>query len=169
MEGGKVTQSGSYQELLLAGTAFEQIVNAHRDAVTELGSSINEGQEEAQMVYKDQIVRQAEPSRTYLVKENSEGEISAKGLPGIQLTEEEEKGTGDVGWKPFLDYLLVSKGTLVLCLGILAQCGFVSLQAASTYWLAYAIQIPNVTSGLLIGVYTGVSTLSAVFVNFRSF
>ncbi|TXG68646.1 hypothetical protein EZV62_003581 [Acer yangbiense] len=170
LEGGKVTQSGSYQELLLAGTAFEQIVNAHRDAVTELGSSKNEGQEEAQKLkMKDQIVRPAEPSRTYLVKENSEGEISAKGLPGIQLTEEEEKGTGDVGWKPFLDYLLVSKGTLVLCFVILAQCGFVSLQAASTYWLAYAIQIPKVTSGLLIGVYTGVSTLCAVFVYFRSF
>ncbi|KAK1575888.1 hypothetical protein Q3G72_009230 [Acer saccharum] len=169
LEGGKVTQSGSYQELLLAGTAFEQLVNAHRDAVTVLGPSNNEGQEEAQKGDKDQIVRPAEPRRTYLVKENSEGEISAKGLPGIQLTEEEEKGTGDVGWKPFLDYLLVSKGTLVLCLGILAQCGFVSLQAASTYWLAYAIQIPNVTSGLLIGVYTGVSTLSAVFVYFRSF
>ncbi|KAK1575440.1 hypothetical protein Q3G72_005486 [Acer saccharum] len=170
LEGGKVTQSGSYQELLLAGTAFERIVNAHRDAVTELGSSKNEGQEEAQKLkMKDQIVRPAEPSRTYLVKENSEREISVKGLPGIQLTEEEEKGTGDVGWKPFLDYLLVSKGTLVLCLVILAQCGFVSLQAASTYWLAYAIQIPNVTSGLLIGVYTGVSTLCTVFVYFRSF
>ncbi|KAI9162259.1 hypothetical protein LWI28_025524 [Acer negundo] len=169
LERGKVTQSGSYQELLLAGTAFEQLVNAHRDAVTVLGPSNNEGQEETQKVDKDQIVWPAEPSRTYLVKENSEGEISAKGLPGIQLTEEEEKGIGDVGWKPFLDYLLVSKGTLVLCIGILAQCGFLTLQAASTFWLAYAIQIPKVTSGLLIGVYTGVSTLSAVFIYFRSF
>ncbi|KAK1577081.1 hypothetical protein Q3G72_018839 [Acer saccharum] len=168
LECGKVTQSGSYQELLLAGTAFEQLVNAHRDSVTVLGPLNNEGQEGAQKLNKDQIVRPAEPSRTYLVKENSESEISAKGLPVIQLTEEEETGIGDVGWKPFLDYLLVSKGTLVLCLGILAQCGFVSLQAASTFWLAYAIQIPKVTSGLLIGVYTGLSTLSAVFIYFRS-
>ncbi|KAF6164727.1 hypothetical protein GIB67_040979, partial [Kingdonia uniflora] len=33
MEGGEVTQSGSYEELLTAGTAFEQLVNGHKDAM----------------------------------------------------------------------------------------------------------------------------------------
>lgn len=39
MEGGQITQSGSYEELLKAGTAFEQLVNAHKDAITTLGVS----------------------------------------------------------------------------------------------------------------------------------
>ena len=46
MNGGQITQSGSYVELLTAGT--EQLVNAHRDAITGLGPSNNETKEESQ-------------------------------------------------------------------------------------------------------------------------
>lgn len=168
MQGGQIAQSGSYQELLLAGTAFEQLVNAHRELITGLNLN-NEGEAGTKKVENDHTVMPDKPNGNYLIKKNSEGEISAKGLPGLQLTEEEETEIGDVGWKPFMDYLLVSKGMLLLCLGLFAQSGFVALQAAATYWLAYAIQFPEVSSGILIGVYTGVSTASAVFVYFRSF
>ncbi|KDO65314.1 hypothetical protein CISIN_1g000481mg [Citrus sinensis] len=167
LEGGQITQSGNYQELLLAGTAFEQLVNAHRDAITGLGPLDNAGQGGAEKVEKGRTARPEEPNGIYPRKESSEGEISVKGL--TQLTEDEEMEIGDVGWKPFMDYLNVSKGMSLLCLGVLAQSGFVGLQAAATYWLAYAIQIPKITSGILIGVYAGVSTASAVFVYFRSF
>ncbi|GMY34551.1 ABC transporter C family member 8-like isoform X1 [Fagus crenata] len=166
MEGGQITQSGSYVELLTAGTAFEQLVNAHRDSITVLGPSNDENQEESQ---KLDMVQPEASEGSNLSKENSEGEIAVKGLPGVQLTEEEETEMGDVGWKPFWDYLIVSKGLLLLCLGIVAQSGFVALQAAATYWLALGIQIPKLTSGILIGVYTAISTLSAVFVSLRSF
>ena len=166
MEGGQITQSGSYEELLRAGTAFEQLVNAHRDSITVLGPSNDENQEESQ---KLDMVQPEASEGSNLSKENSEGEIAVKGLPGVQLTEEEETEMGDVGWKPFWDYLIVSKGLLLLCLGIVAQSGFIALQAAATYWLARGIQIPKLTSGILIGVYTAISTLSAVFVYLRSF
>ncbi|KAK2632784.1 hypothetical protein EUGRSUZ_L01082 [Eucalyptus grandis] len=123
MEDGRVTQSGSYQELLIAGNGhFEQLVNAHKEA-----------------------------------------------QPGVQLTEEEEKEIGDAGWKPFWDYIMVSKGLTLLFLGLTTQLAFVALQAASTYWLALAIQFPDISSGTLIGVFTGISSLSAVFVYLRSF
>lgn len=166
MEGGQITQSGSYVELLTAGTAFEQLVNAHRDSITVLGPSNDENQEESQ---KLDMVQPEASEGSNLSKENSEEEIAVKGLPGVQLTEEEETEMGDVGWKPFWDYLIVSKGLLLLCLGIVAQSGFIALQAAATYWLALGIQIPKLTSGILIGVYTAISTLSAVFVSLRSF
>lgn len=166
MEGGQITQSGSYEELLMAGTAFEQLVNAHRDAMTVLNPSADTSQRESQKV---DTVQPEESQGSSLTKENSEGAIAAKGLPGAQLTEEEEREIGDVGWKPFWDYILVSKGLLLLCLGIIAQSGFVALQAAATYWLALGIEIPKISSGVLIGVYTAISTLSAVFVYLRSF
>ncbi|KAJ0007144.1 hypothetical protein Pint_28812 [Pistacia integerrima] len=146
LDGGQVIQSGSYQELLKAGTAFEELVNAHRDAITVLDPANNEGQEGTAKIDKDQMVTAEEPNGTSVVKENSQGEISAKGLPGVQLTEEEEKE-----------------------IGLLAQAGFVALQAGSTYWLAYAIQFPKINNGILIGVYSGIATTSAVFVYFRSF
>ncbi|XVE51964.1 hypothetical protein DITRI_Ditri02bG0081900 [Diplodiscus trichospermus] len=165
MEGGKIAQSGSYEELLMAGTAFEQLVNAHRDAITVLGSLNTEGRGESQGLA---LVGPAMSEGFYLTKQSSEGEISVKSPPGVQLTQDEEKEVGDVGWKSFLDYVYEPKGSLDLSLGLLVQSTFVILQAASTYWLAFAIQIPNMTSSMLIGVYTGIATLSAVFVFFRS-
>lgn len=166
MEGGQITQSGSYEELLRAGTAFEQLVNAHKDAMSVLGPSADTSGIESEKV---DTVQPEESQGSYLTKENSEGGITTKGLPGVQLTEEEEKEIGDVGWKPFWDYIFVSKGLLLLCLGVITQSGFVGLQAAATYWLALGIQIPKITSGILVGVYTAISTLSAVFVFLRSF
>ncbi|TQE05676.1 hypothetical protein C1H46_008695 [Malus baccata] len=166
MEVGHVTQSGSYKSLLTAGTAFEQLVHAHRDTVTTLGRSNNQSQGESE---KGDIVRPEELQAGYLTTNNSEGDISVKGVPGVQLTEEEEKGIGDVGLKPIRDYFLVSKGTLLLILGIMAQSGFIGFQAVSTYWLALGIQMPNITNGMLSGVYTAISTFSAVFVYLRSF
>ncbi|XVF74435.1 hypothetical protein PTKIN_Ptkin13bG0110100 [Pterospermum kingtungense] len=165
MDGGRITQIGSYAELLTTGTAFEELVNAHRDSMTVLCPLSNESKGKPQNTDTHQV---KESNKFYPTKHNSEGEISAIGLPGVQLTEEEEKETGDVGWRPFLDYIVVSRGYLYLSLGILAQIGFVIFQAAASYWLAVAIQIPNISSGLLIGAYAGISALSAVFVHLRS-
>uniref|UniRef100_A0A7N2LLB3 ABC-type xenobiotic transporter n=1 Tax=Quercus lobata TaxID=97700 RepID=A0A7N2LLB3_QUELO len=163
MNGGQITQSGSYEELLTAGT--EQLVNAHRDAMTGLGPSNNETKEESQ---KLDTVQLEVSQGSNLTKETSEGEIAVKDLPGVQLTEEETE-INDVGWKPFWDYIIDSKGLLFFFLGIVTQVGFVGLQAAVTYWLALGIQIPKITSVILIGVYTAISTLSALFVYVRSF
>ncbi|KAH1048142.1 hypothetical protein J1N35_038926, partial [Gossypium stocksii] len=162
MDGGQITQSGSYEELLMAGTAFEQLVNAHRDSITALGTLNGDGGGESQETA-------AEMSNIcYPTKQISEGESSVKGPSGIQLTQDEEIEIGDVGWKPFMDYISISKGFLYLSLIILTQSMFSVLRVASSYWLAFAVQIPNITSSMLIGVYTGIATLSAVFVFFRS-
>ncbi|CAN0881717.1 ABC transporter C family member 8 [Linum grandiflorum] len=158
MEDGQITQSGSYGELLMAGTAFEKLVNAHKDSITTLGSSTKQSEpgEEA-------------PRQTDGVEEEfGETEMKKKAVSGSQLTEEEEKEIGDAGLKPYFDYLSVSKGTLLLCLGVILQTTFFTLQVASTYWLAYAIDIPGIGNGLLIGIYALISTFSAIFVYLRS-
>ncbi|XP_052486338.1 LOW QUALITY PROTEIN: ABC transporter C family member 8 [Gossypium raimondii] len=162
MDGGQITQLGSYEELLMAGTTFEQLVNAHRDSITALGSLNGQGEGESRGI-APVMFNECSPT-----KQNSEGEISVKGPPGVKLTQDEEVEIGDVGWKPFMDYVSISKGSVYLSLSILTQLTFVVLQATSIYWLAFAIQIPNMTNSMLIGVYTGVATLSAVFVFFRS-
>ncbi|EOY27090.1 Multidrug resistance protein ABC transporter family [Theobroma cacao] len=60
----------------------------------------------------------------------------------------------------------LGKKTVVL---VTHQVEFLSkvdrILAAASYWLAVSIQIPKISSGVLIGVYTGISTLSAVFVH----
>ncbi|WJX62387.1 hypothetical protein P8452_47386 [Trifolium repens] len=126
MEGGKVVQSGSYENLRTAGTAFELLVSAHKDTITDL-NQYNENKEGSE--------------NEVLTKNQSEGEISSiKGLIGTQLTQEEERVIGNVGWKPFWNYINYSKGIFMLSLIILAQSGFLALHIASTFWLAIAIQ-----------------------------
>jgi hypothetical protein len=131
MEGGKVIQSGSYENLLIAGTAFELLVSARKDTITELNQD-NE----------NEVLSNPQDSHGfYLTKSQSEGEISSiKGLIGTQLTQEEERVIGNVGWKPFWNYINYSKGIFMLSLIILAQSGFLALHIASTFWLAIAIQ-----------------------------
>ncbi|CAJ2663697.1 unnamed protein product [Trifolium pratense] len=136
MEGGKVIQSGSYENLLTAGTAFELLVSAHKDTVTDLNQD-----NENKKGFENEV----------LTKNQSEGEISSiKGPIGTQLTQEEEKVIGNVGWKPFWDYINYSKGTFMLCLIILGQSVFLGFQTASTFWLAIAIEIPKASSDMSI-------------------
>ncbi|KAL1814377.1 ABC transporter C family member 8-like isoform X2 [Daucus carota subsp. sativus] len=166
MECGKITQSGNYKELLMAGTAFEQLVNAHKNAITGLEPSDRKPKTFEHVSGHIDGPKDSQPS--HLIKENSEADISMNGLPGVQLTEDEEKEIGDVGWKPFLDYIIISKGTLFMCFTILSQIGFVGLQASASIWLAFGVQVPKISIVMLIGVYTALSTLSSFFVYLRS-
>ncbi|XXG45908.1 hypothetical protein AAC387_Pa02g0869 [Persea americana] len=160
MEGGHITQSGSYAELLKAGTAFQQLVNAHHDAMTVFECVNSEQMGEAQNAGGNQMYS----TGLHLCRENSEGEISVKGLSKSQLTEDEEKEVGNLGWKPYIDYICVSKGIILFTSYVFLHTLFVVLQSASTYWLAIAIQIPHIGSAILVGAYAGISTFSCVFV-----
>ncbi|KAK9131039.1 hypothetical protein Sjap_011526 [Stephania japonica] len=162
MEGGRITQSGSYQDLLTEGMSFEQLVNAHKNAITMFDNENN-------VNWENKSQKEDQHSRLYAKRENSDGDISVCGKVGTQLTEDEEMEIGDVGWQTIKDYLVVSRGFLFFALSALTQCAFVAFQAASTYWLAIANQIPQISSGVLIGVYTVISGFSAVFVYFRSY
>eukprot|EP00256_Glycine_max_P058112 XP_014626150.1 uncharacterized protein LOC106797005 [Glycine max] len=48
-----------------------------------------------------------------VTKNQSEGVISTKGQLGAQLSQEEEKEIGDVGWKAFWDYSSFSRGLVI--------------------------------------------------------
>lgn len=87
---------------------------------------------------------------------------------GVQLTEEEEKGVGDVVWKSFSDYISISNGLAFLSSTVMAQIGFVAFQAASSFWLAFAITNGMASAINVVGVYTLISLLSAIFVYLRA-
>nr|GMD37227.1 ABC transporter C family member 8 [Ipomoea batatas] len=161
MEGGEITQSGSYNELLMTGMAFEQLLNAHKKAVNAF---------DPVMINNDRIPDKEygsgleEVSKSFVNEENSQ--ISLK--EGTQLTEDEEMETTDAMWKIFMDYVSVSKGTVYLILNLVTQTGFVVFQAAASYWLALSIQSPKFSHLMIIEVYTLVSLLSTFFVYLRS-
>ncbi|MFS7909521.1 putative ABC-type xenobiotic transporter [Helianthus anomalus] len=159
MQDGQVTQTGNYEDLLTEGTAFEKLVNAHKDSITNLDTSSSESKSKSKLHNTD--------NKNWQSEKNSKENILTEGL-GVQLTEEEEKETGNVGWKTFLDYVIISEGSWFLTLSVMSHVGFVALQAAASYWLAFGIQIPKITKVMLICVYTLVSTTSMLFVSLRS-
>ncbi|KAI4329166.1 hypothetical protein L6164_021459 [Bauhinia variegata] len=165
MEGGCIVQSGSYEELRAIGTTFEQLLNAHRDAIAVL-DTLNENQGISPEVDTAKLV---EPYRSDGAYKKSGGEICMPNFQGEQLTREEQREMGDSGWKPFLEYIFISEGLLLLLLSSLALIGFVAFLAAASYWLALAIKIPKISTGTLVGVYSGLSILSAIFVYFRAY
>lgn len=164
MEGGKVTQCGSYFELLKAGMAFEMLVTAHKEAMTLLNPTTcrwSKGVENPNLC-------DSQIGRLQVTQENCEGDIPDKEVPKMQLTQDEEKEIGDMGLKPYLDYLRVSRGNLSFLLVILSQGTFVVLQILSTYWLATAVTVPSISHGVLVGVFSGISVCSGVFAYLRS-
>lgn len=164
MENGQITQAGTYDKLLKAGTAFEQLVNAHKSSITILKSIDHQTQ-----TGKQRTTRDLESVGSNSLRQNSDAEILFKAISTVQLTEDEEKEIGDLGWEPYKDYLYVSKGSFFLTLVICAQSSFVILQCLSTYWLAIGVQISNISSAILVGVYAALSIISCSFTYFRSY
>lgn len=158
VEGGQVTQSGNYKELLTKGTTFEQLVFAHESTIGSFDTSSGSN-------------RPLEDSILQLERKDSSPHSKEEEFltnPRTQLTEEEQKVVGDVGWKAFVDYISISKGLLHCCSSTVAQCAFVAFQAAASFWLAFAVQDPKRNSLFIVGIYTLISFLSAVFVYFRT-
>ncbi|KAF0901840.1 hypothetical protein E2562_006467 [Oryza meyeriana var. granulata] len=163
MENGHVRQQGLYTELMESGTAFEKLVSAHQSSITALDNSSQQSQVEGQHVSDDNTL----PTTWLVARQSSDIEVSAKGPSAAQLTEEEEKEIGDLGWKPYKDYINVSKGILPLSVMCINQLLFTSFQMMATFWLAVAVQM-NVSSALLVGAYSGLSILSCCFAYFRT-
>jgi len=67
MENGEITQEGTYQELLQSGTAFEQLVNAHKNSKTPLDSQEHGKEAKKPGTFQYQIP---------MIPQNSEAEIS---------------------------------------------------------------------------------------------
>lgn len=158
VEGGQVIQSGSFEALLIEGKTFEQLVFAHRSSMGSFDdtSASNQHEHDVERVKGDKPCS----------KEESEVEIVIK--PKFQLTEEEEKEVGVIGWKSMLDYIFVSNGSVYACCAAISQFGFVATQAAASFWLAFSVQNPQKSGLLVVKVYTLISSLSVVFVYFRS-
>ncbi|KAH7677213.1 Xenobiotic-transporting ATPase protein [Dioscorea alata] len=155
MKDGKITQSGRYEELLKSGTVFEQLVNAHQSAMEELNSGNNVQREKPKEAHSD-------------LSNEKIHSMSKKALPKVQLTEKEEIENGNSRWKPYLDYVLFPKGSLLLGMVVICQSSFIVLQAISTFWLAFATRLPKISDSMLIGIYSVFSILSAFSAFMRS-
>ncbi|ONK66394.1 uncharacterized protein A4U43_C06F7390 [Asparagus officinalis] len=157
MSDGEILQAAPYHKLLASSREFQDLVNAHKDAV---GSEM-----------LDQFVshRKNKPAKREINSVQYTKHPRNDKASGVdQLIKKEEKETGDVGLKPYLQYLNQNKGLLYASLSALCQVIFVAGQISQNSWMAANVQNPDVTTLKLISVYLAIGISTSIFVLLRS-
>ncbi|KAL3734637.1 hypothetical protein ACJRO7_023912 [Eucalyptus globulus] len=168
MRDGKITESGTYSEILHLGADFTELVGAHEEALARLGSHQAGPDSEASGINNEE----SRTENTVEKEENrnvQDGEVRVKG----QLVQEEEREKGRVGFLVHWKYLTAAYGGALVPFILLAQFLFMLLQMGSNYWMAWATPVsedvePAVPGSTLILVYVALAVGSALCILFRS-
>ncbi|XP_042514256.1 ABC transporter C family member 5-like [Macadamia integrifolia] len=187
---GRIIQAGKYDDLLLAGTDFNNLVSAHNEAIEALDFSVHSSDEPDENVPLDgsvmfnekcgstantmnnlvkDIVENESTSEQKAIKEKKKAKRSRK----KQLVQEEERERGRVSMKVYLSYMAAAYKGLLIPLIILAQTLFQVLQIASSWWMAWANpqtkgDLPKTSSMVLLVVYMALAFGSSWFVFVRA-
>lgn len=162
LRAGEIWQAGPYDELRSAGTAFEDLVTAHEEVMggmseNHTNSDQNSSTQELQKV----------PSRSRSRRDDAVLAANEMKKAG-QLTEQEEKESGNSSTKAYLDYLKQDKGFLFLGLSMSFQLIFVLGQVASNWWMASEIGNPATSRNKLVFVYSSTMLGTGMAIIFRS-
>ncbi|KAM0896532.1 hypothetical protein ACQ4PT_023120 [Festuca glaucescens] len=174
MQGGKIVEKGTFDDLLKQNIGFEAIVGAHSQAIesvinaesssrilstdrNNLENSDNEFEKENDTGYQLQGIIKQESAH------DASHRINEKG----RLTQDEEREKGGIGKKVYWAYLVAVHGGALAPVIVVAQSFFQIFQVASNYWMAWACPPTSTTTprlglGLLFFVYISLSLGSAL-------
>ncbi|TQD86874.1 hypothetical protein C1H46_027575 [Malus baccata] len=128
MNSGQILIAAPYEELLASSPEFQDRINVHDDTAR----------------FETQVeVEQASTGKHKLATEEIEKvntKLPLKESSGDQLIKQEERETGDTGFKPYIQYLKPSKGFLYFSVCILLYSMFIVGQLIQYYWLASNLQ-----------------------------
>ncbi|KAH9311568.1 hypothetical protein KI387_026603 [Taxus chinensis] len=157
---GEVHQNGKYHELLVSSEAFQELVNAHKGTMGSNGLAVT------MPPLKD------EPGNHELeiqrVKSQKGKEKSCRPPKVDQLVRKEEQDIGDTGLKPYIDYLKQNGGFFYCSIAGLAHLAFMIGQILGNTWMAAKVQSPQVSTLMLITVYSSIGFTTAFFLFLRS-
>ncbi|XP_039780041.1 ABC transporter C family MRP4 [Panicum virgatum] len=184
LKDGHITQAGKYDDLLQAGTDFNALVSAHKEAIETMdifedsdGDTVSSSIPNKRLTpsisnidnLKNKVRENGQPSNTRGIKEKKKNEERKK----KRTVQEEERVRGRVSLNVYLSYMGEAyKGTLIPLI-ILAQTMFQVLQIASNWWMAWANpqtegDAPKTDSVVLLVVYMSLAFGSSLFVFVRS-
>jgi len=151
---GEVLHAASYHQLLASSREFQDLVNAHKETA---------GAEKLAEVTHSK-------KRETPVKEirKTPRENNSKTSGGDQLIKLEEREVGDIGIKPFIQYLNQNKGYLFFAMACLCHLTFVVGQILQNSWMAANVDNPHVSTLRLITVYLVIGFSSTIFLLGRS-
>lgn len=151
MSSGKILSAAPYKELLASSQEFQDLVNAHNDTAG--------------------CGRQKEPTRKHKSStqeiEKVKTEVQQNESSGDQLIKQEERETGDTGFKPYIQYLKHSKGFLYFSLTIFFHLIFIVGQLVQSYWLASKLSV--ISRVKLFAVYSWITIIMSFSLVLRFF
>ncbi|KAH9677397.1 ABC transporter C family member 10 [Citrus sinensis] len=154
MSDGEILRAAPYHQLLASSKEFQELVSAHKEtAGSERLAEVTPSQKSgmpAKEIKKGHVEKQFEVSK------------------GDQLIKQEERETGDIGLKPYIQYLNQNKGFLFFSIASLSHLTFVIGQILQNSWLAANVENPNVSTLRLIVVYLLIGFVSTLFLMSRS-
>ncbi|KAI3985480.1 hypothetical protein MKX01_033794 [Papaver californicum] len=160
---GKITQSGTYKEILTSGTDFMDLVGAHKKALLGHKKSVPETGALSSLIIS------TFDDETRIVEDSMHEEVLHDNQ--AQLVQEEDRQKGRVSVKIYWKYLTAAyKGALVPVI-VLAQVLYQIFQIQSDYWMASHtpaskdVSSPIEASTLI--TYTALASLSCIFVLMR--
>ncbi|KAL1818795.1 hypothetical protein ACET3Z_013664 [Daucus carota] len=154
MKNGKIVQVGKYNEILVPGSDFIQLVGAQ---VAALPSTLDDNK--AAPISSDN-------TETIIINENVNGKVDdgggAVGSAPQQLVKDEERESGRVRFPVYWEYIKTAYGGSLVLLMILASIILQILQIGSNYWLAWAAPSskdvnPVVSGSTLMIVYASLA------------
>lgn len=176
MKEGKMVQSGSYDDILRAGTDFAALVAAHNQAMDLVNA---EEEEEDTNVVVNKLDRQSSSRSSFdrvvstevlaekLALSSSQQQLEK--LPtsdsfvesrvpegSSKLIDEEQRETGRVSWMVYWLYLTKAFGGGAVLVLLLNQSFWQAALLASDYWLSYEIPTDSsetINKGKFISVY----------------
>uniref|UniRef100_A0A2P2JCN5 ABC-type xenobiotic transporter n=1 Tax=Rhizophora mucronata TaxID=61149 RepID=A0A2P2JCN5_RHIMU len=136
MQNGRISQAGTFNELLEQNIGFEVLVGAHSKALESVLKIENSRRASQDQVDRDTT---STDSTSNAGPSDVQHDPSAKitGKEG-KLVQDEERETGRIGKEVYWSYLTIVKGGALIPIIILAQSSFQVLQIASNYWMAWA-------------------------------
>lgn len=152
MVDGEILQAASYHHLLASSQEFQDLVNAHKETA---GSETLADATSAQSGISSKEIK-----KTYIVKQH--------GVSGDRLIKQEVRETGDIGLKPFIQYLKQKNGFFYFSTAVLLHLIFVISQIAQNSWMAANVDNPDVSTLRLIAVYLLIGFSATFILLFRT-
>nr|DAD47554.1 TPA_asm: hypothetical protein HUJ06_017491 [Nelumbo nucifera] len=148
LQDGRITQAGTFDELLRQNTGFDALVGAHNQALESIFTvqkssrtcekplSDGEADTESRINPELQLNGKHDP------RHNLSNDITRK---GGRLTQDEEREKGSIRKEVYWSYLTTVWAGAFVPLIILAQLLFLVLQIASNYWITWASPLTSGT------------------------
>ncbi|XP_021755169.1 putative ABC transporter C family member 15 isoform X1 [Chenopodium quinoa] len=171
MQDGKISEAGTFKELLKQNIGFEVLVGAHSQALDSVLKVEGASGRTSKISLPQNVQSSAEQIQT---RDEEEEKLSPemKEKEG-RLIQDEEREKGSIGKEVYWAYLTIVKRGILVPVIVLAQSSFQVLQIASNYWMAWACPTsgdaaPVAEMDYVLLVYAILSIISSICVLVRA-